>query len=49
VRIADTSGDGVVIGSGLAGSEQIVKSAGGYLREGESVKTTATDPQAPAS
>jgi HlyD family secretion protein len=49
VRVADTSGDGVVIGSGLAGSEQIVKSAGGYLREGESVKTTATDPQAPAS
>lgn len=47
VTVADTSDDGVVIGSGLKGNEQVVKSAGGFLREGESVKTTAADPQAP--
>ena len=47
VTVADTSGDGVVIASGLKGNEQVVKSAGGFLREGESVKTTAADPQAP--
>ncbi|HUO19853.1 MAG TPA: efflux RND transporter periplasmic adaptor subunit, partial [Steroidobacteraceae bacterium] len=49
VRVGDTSDDGVVIAAGLNGSEQVVKSAGGYLREGESVKTTRADPQAPAS
>jgi HlyD family secretion protein len=47
VRVGDTSDDGVVIASGLTGAEQVVKSAGGYLREGEAVKTTAADPQAP--
>jgi HlyD family secretion protein len=47
VTVVDTSDDGVVIGSGLKGNEQVVKSAGGFLREGESVKTTAADPQAP--
>jgi HlyD family secretion protein len=47
VTVADTSDDGVVIASGLKGDEHIVKSAGGFLREGESVKTTAADPQAP--
>jgi HlyD family secretion protein len=47
VRVGDTSDDGVIIASGLTGAEQVVKSAGGYLREGEAVKTTAADPQAP--
>ncbi len=47
VTVAETSDAGVVIGSGLKGDEQIVKSAGGFLREGESVKTTAAEPQAP--
>jgi HlyD family secretion protein len=47
VQIAETSDDGVVIASGLKGNEHIVKSAGGFLREGESVKTTAADPRAP--
>jgi HlyD family secretion protein len=48
VTVADTSDEGVVIGSGLKGDERVVKSAGGFLREGESVKTAA-EPQAPSS
>lgn len=47
VRVADTSDDGVVIASGLSGSEQVVKTAGGFLREGEAVKTTAADQLTP--
>ncbi|HEV2227677.1 MAG TPA: efflux RND transporter periplasmic adaptor subunit [Steroidobacteraceae bacterium] len=47
VRVADTSDDGVVIASGLSGNEQVVKTAGGFLREGEAVKTTAADQLTP--
>jgi RND family efflux transporter MFP subunit len=47
VRVAETSDDGVVIASGLNGNEQVVKTAGGFLREGESVKATTGEPQAP--
>lgn len=42
VRVGETSEDGVAIASGLAGNERVVKSAGGFLREGEAVKV-ATD------
>jgi len=47
VRTAETSEGGVAIASGLTGSEQVVKTAGGFLREGEAVKTTAADPTLP--
>ena len=43
VRVADTSEDGVAIASGLTGNEQVVKTAGGFLREGESVKSTTDE------
>ena len=49
VRVADTSDQGVVIGSGLTGSERVVTTAGGFLREGEQVKATATSSAQPAS
>ncbi len=38
VRVADTSDAGVVIGSGLTGSERVVVTAGGFLHDGEVVK-----------
>jgi RND family efflux transporter MFP subunit len=38
VRVADTSDAGVIIASGLAGSERVVVTAGGFLHEGEAVK-----------
>jgi len=38
VHVADTSDSGVVIASGLTGSERVVVTAGGFLREGEPVK-----------
>ncbi len=40
VRVADTSDAGVVIGSGLTGSERVVVTAGGFLHDGEAVKVT---------
>ena len=40
VVVADTSDDGVVIASGLSGTEQVVTTAGGFLHDGESVKVT---------
>jgi len=49
VRVADTSDQGVVIESGLTGSERVVTTAAGFLREGEQVKTTATSSAQPAS
>jgi RND family efflux transporter MFP subunit len=44
VRVADTSDAGVVIGSGLTGSERVVVTAGGFLHDGEAVKVTAAAP-----
>jgi HlyD family secretion protein len=41
VRVADTSDAGVVIASGLTGSERVVVTAGGFLHDGETVKVTA--------
>ena len=40
VVVADTSDDGVVIASGLNGSERVVTTAGGFLHDGEVVKVT---------
>lgn len=40
VRVADTTSNGVVIASGLDGGEHIVVTAGAFLREGETVRTT---------
>jgi RND family efflux transporter MFP subunit len=37
VRVSGTTPDGVIISGGLTGSERIVATAGGFLREGESV------------
>jgi hypothetical protein len=47
VRVAETSGDGVAIASGLTGNEQVVRTAGGFLREGEAVKATTEDLRMP--
>ena len=49
VRVADTSDQGVVIESGLTGSERVVTTAAGFLREGEQVKTAVTSVAQPAS
>ncbi len=38
VRVADTSAEGIVIGAGLAGTERVVTTAGGFLRDGEPVQ-----------
>jgi HlyD family secretion protein len=47
VRVADTSEDGVIIASGLTGTEQVVRTAGGFLRDGESVRVTTDESQLP--
>ena len=39
--------DGVVIAAGLTGTERVVTTAGGFLRDGERVKTVAEASQAP--
>jgi len=49
VRVADTVDAGVVIGSGLNGSERVVTTAAGFLRPGEEVKVAAAGPATPAS
>jgi len=41
VRVADTSDAGVVIASGLSGSERVVVTAGGFLHDGEKVSVAA--------
>ncbi|MDE2137087.1 MAG: efflux RND transporter periplasmic adaptor subunit [Gammaproteobacteria bacterium] len=46
VVVSDTSDDGVVIASGLTGTERVVTTAGGFLHDGESVKVTTTGPGA---
>jgi RND family efflux transporter MFP subunit len=49
VRVADTSDQGVIIASGLNGSERVVTTAAGFLRDGEEVKVTDISPAQPAS
>lgn len=48
VRISDTTPDGVVIGSGLSGEEQVVMTAAAFLRPGERV-SVAPHPYASAA
>jgi len=38
VRVSGTTGTGVIIAEGIAGSERVVATAGGFLRDGEAVK-----------
>jgi len=47
VRVADTSDDGVVIASGLKGSERVVTTAASFLHDGESVRVTSATPTQP--
>jgi HlyD family secretion protein len=49
VRITDTISSGVVVGSGLQGSERIVSLAGGFLRAGERVQVATAQDGAPAA
>lgn len=41
VRVVDTGDDGIVIGSGLTGTERVVTTAGGFLRDGEPVQVAS--------
>ncbi len=51
VRVSGTTDSGVVIADGLAGTERVVATAGGFLRDGETVKAApsaiAPSPAAP--
>jgi HlyD family secretion protein len=47
VQVAEISADGVAIASGLSGQERVVRTAGGFLREGESVQVTTNLAQPP--
>jgi|SRR5665213_3343563 len=47
VNVVDTNLTGVVVGSGLTGSERIVTTAAGFLREGERVSAVSQHPSAP--
>ena len=49
VRVADTSDHGVIIASGLDGSERVVTTAAGFLRDGEEVKVTGTSSAPPST
>ena len=49
VQVADTSDQGVIIASGLKGTERVVATAAGFLRDGEEVKATAASVAPPAS
>jgi multidrug efflux pump subunit AcrA (membrane-fusion protein) len=37
VRVSGTTDGGVIIAEGLAGTERVVATAGGFLRDGETV------------
>jgi RND family efflux transporter MFP subunit len=38
VRVSGTTDSGVIIAEGLSGSERVIATAGGFLRDGEAVK-----------
>jgi hypothetical protein len=38
VRVSGSTESGVIIAAGLSGSERVVATAGGFLRDGEAVK-----------
>jgi HlyD family secretion protein len=48
VRVSGTTESGVIVAEGLTGSERVVATAGGFLRDGETVKVApAIIPQTP--
>jgi HlyD family secretion protein len=47
VQVADTSDQGVIIASGLSGSERVVTTAAGFLRDGEEVRVSETSAAKP--
>jgi RND family efflux transporter MFP subunit len=50
VRIAGTTESGVIVAEGLTGNERVVATAGGFLRDGETVKVAppAASPRPPS-
>jgi HlyD family secretion protein len=49
VSVADTSDQGVAIAAGLSGTERVVTTAAGFLREGEEVKVAPAPAEPPGS
>jgi HlyD family secretion protein len=49
VRVSGTTDSGVIIAAGLNGTERVVATAGGFLRDGETVKVAPTAAGAPAA
>jgi HlyD family secretion protein len=50
VRVSGTTDTGVIIADGLIGTERVVATAGGFLRDGEAVKVApSAGPKAAAS
>jgi HlyD family secretion protein len=41
VRVSGTTESGVIIADGLSGTERVVATAGGFLRDGETVKVAS--------
>jgi RND family efflux transporter MFP subunit len=49
VRVSGTTESGVIVAEGLTGTERVVATAGGFLRDGETVKVApAATPQTPS-
>jgi HlyD family secretion protein len=46
VRVSGTTDTGVIVAEGLAGSERVVATAGGFLRDGETVRVASPDANA---
>jgi HlyD family secretion protein len=47
VRVSGTTDTGVIIAEGLTGSERVVATAGGFLRDGEAVQVAAAAARSP--
>jgi RND family efflux transporter MFP subunit len=47
VRVSGTTDTGVIIAEGLTGAERVVATAGGFLRDGESVQVAAAAARSP--
>jgi len=46
VRVSGTTETGVIVADGLTGNERVVATAGGFLRDGETVKVAPPDASA---
>jgi HlyD family secretion protein len=46
VRVSGTTDTGVIVADGLSGDERVVATAGGFLRDGETVKVAPADASA---